>query len=303
MLEVVSPYNHKRESFFGDLKVSAWWRPKKSPQHGRAWYKMMHFFVFQFWPVELGVAVVTDITQIPSINVYCADHNKPQFAHVWVSACPSPLLIVHIVHWYPYRDILPSSKSIGNIDRFVRPPYNNRLTRERLIKLTVIHIVSTVSAIVACLRFCHVLADKLRGHRPMAKLFAFKMLVGLNIVINVSIDQSGILNRCAQSQFVCDSKALPQSLKGLPDRLQHSRRTRPITARARQHNERGRRGHRGTRNIELHHHGGLLHLLPLRIQRHTVYHRQAGGFRNWMLFPRQTLPGRFPRRPRVDLHA
>lgn len=48
-------------------------------------------------------------------------------------------------------------------------------------------MVSTISAIVACLRFCHVLAEKLRDHRPMAKLFAFKMLVGLNILINVSI--------------------------------------------------------------------------------------------------------------------
>lgn len=91
MLEFVSPYNHERESFFGDLKVPVWWRPKKLSQDGRAWYRMMHFFVFQFWPVELGVAVVTDITQIPSINIYCTDHNKPQFAHIWVSACPSPL--------------------------------------------------------------------------------------------------------------------------------------------------------------------------------------------------------------------
>lgn len=86
MLDFVSPHKHELRSFFGDLKVPALWRPKKPPRHGRAWYKMMHFFVFQFWPVEVGVAVVTDITQIPSINVYCADHNKPQFAHVWVSA-------------------------------------------------------------------------------------------------------------------------------------------------------------------------------------------------------------------------
>lgn len=91
MLEFISPYNHERESFFENLKVPAWRRSKKLPRDGRAWYKMMRFFVFQFWPVELGVAAVTDITQIPSINLYCADHNKPQFAHTWVSACPSPL--------------------------------------------------------------------------------------------------------------------------------------------------------------------------------------------------------------------
>lgn len=91
MLEFVSPCNHERESFFGDLKVPAWWGFKKLPRNGRAWYKMMHFFMFQFWLVELGVAVVTDITQISSINVYCADDNKPQFAHIWVSACPNPL--------------------------------------------------------------------------------------------------------------------------------------------------------------------------------------------------------------------
>lgn len=48
------------------------------------------------------------------------------------------------------------------------------------MQLTVIHIISTVSAIVACLRFRHVLSDKLRCHRPMPKLFAFKMLVGIN---------------------------------------------------------------------------------------------------------------------------
>ncbi|KAK7734842.1 hypothetical protein SLS63_004262 [Diaporthe eres] len=34
-------------------------------------------------PHNHELAVVTDITQIPSINVYCADHNKPQFAHIW----------------------------------------------------------------------------------------------------------------------------------------------------------------------------------------------------------------------------
>lgn len=89
MLEFVSPYSHEREAYFGDLKVPAW-RSKKPPRDGQAWYKKMRFFVFQFWPVEFGIAIVTDITQIPSINLYCADHNKPQFAHIWVSVRPSP---------------------------------------------------------------------------------------------------------------------------------------------------------------------------------------------------------------------
>lgn len=90
-LEFVSPYNQERELYFRDLRVPVWWNSKKPPRDGQAWYKKIRFFVFQFWPVEVVVAIVTDITQIPSVNIYCADHNDPQFAHIWVSTCPSPL--------------------------------------------------------------------------------------------------------------------------------------------------------------------------------------------------------------------
>lgn len=90
---------------------------------------------------------------------------------------------------------------------------NHRLTRENSMQLKIIHIISTVSAIVACLRFCHVLADKLRGHRPMAKLFAFKMLVGLNIVINVSSIGPFASPEPAPCLPLFAIKSLPQPLK------------------------------------------------------------------------------------------
>lgn len=84
MLEFVSPCNHEREAYFDDLKVPAW-RSKKAAPDSQVWYRRMRLLVFQWWPVETGVAIVTDITQIPSINLHCADYNKPQFAHIWVS--------------------------------------------------------------------------------------------------------------------------------------------------------------------------------------------------------------------------
>lgn len=113
MLELISPYSHEREAFFSDLKVPSW-RSKKPPRDGRAWYKKMRFLVFQFWPVEVGIAVVTDITQIPSINLYCADHNKPQFADMWVSVRPSPspdtLLKCTWVSMLQHIDLIPNSQ-------------------------------------------------------------------------------------------------------------------------------------------------------------------------------------------------
>lgn len=41
-------------------------------------------------------------------------------------------------------------------------------------------------AVVSCLRFYKILKAELAGHKPLSKLFAFKLLVGLNLLMNVS---------------------------------------------------------------------------------------------------------------------
>lgn len=55
-----------------------------------------------------------------------------------------------------------------------------------MLQLNLIHVISNITAVIACLRFYKVLKVELAGHRPLSKLFAFKLLVGLNILMNVS---------------------------------------------------------------------------------------------------------------------
>lgn len=55
------------------------------------------------------------------------------------------------------------------------------------IQINLIHVLSTLTAVISCLRFYKILKAELAGHKPLSKLFAFKMLVGLNILMNVSV--------------------------------------------------------------------------------------------------------------------
>lgn len=62
---------------------------------------------------------------------------------------------------------------------------------------------------VSCLRFYKILKSDLAGHRPLSKLFAFKLLVGLNLLMNVSfslnLNSLGIL---FQSSLYSHSRGL-----------------------------------------------------------------------------------------------
>lgn len=69
------------------------------------------------------------------------------------------------------------------------------------MQLNLVHVISTLTAVIACLRFYKVLKTELAGHKPLSKLFAFKLLVGLNILMNVSDIRLVIV---AQSMVVID---------------------------------------------------------------------------------------------------
>lgn len=45
-----------------------------------------------------------------------------------------------------------------------------------------------MTAVISTLRFYKVLKADLAGHKPLSKLFAFKLMVGLNFLMNVSDD-------------------------------------------------------------------------------------------------------------------
>lgn len=48
-----------------------------------------------------------------------------------------------------------------------------------------------VTAVVSCLRFYKILKSELVGHKPLSKLFAFKLMVGINFLMTVSHSLSG----------------------------------------------------------------------------------------------------------------
>lgn len=53
-------------------------------------------------------------------------------------------------------------------------------------QLQLIHNISLVTAVVSCLRFYKILKTELYGHKPLSKLFAFKLMVGINFLMGVS---------------------------------------------------------------------------------------------------------------------
>ena len=61
------------------------------------------------------------------------------------------------------------------------------------IQLNIIHTFSLVVAVLAVLRFYMNLKTELKGHKPLAKLFAFKLLVGLTFLLKVRIKSSIML--------------------------------------------------------------------------------------------------------------
>lgn len=54
------------------------------------------------------------------------------------------------------------------------------------LQINLIHILSLMTAVISTLRFYKVLKADLAGHKPLSKLFAFKLMVGLNFLMNVS---------------------------------------------------------------------------------------------------------------------
>lgn len=85
MQEFISPHAAQREHFFGGLQVPP--RRKGRPaRDGMRWYRRKWVAVFQYPVVQFLVTIATDVTQAPSINIYCQNSNKPYFAHLWVSA-------------------------------------------------------------------------------------------------------------------------------------------------------------------------------------------------------------------------
>ncbi|KAF3763451.1 hypothetical protein M406DRAFT_357098 [Cryphonectria parasitica EP155] len=51
--------------------------------------------------------------------------------------------------------------------------------------LNLVHILSLITAVISCLRFYKLLKAELSGHKPLSKLFAFKLMVGLNFLMNI----------------------------------------------------------------------------------------------------------------------
>lgn len=52
-------------------------------------------------------------------------------------------------------------------------------------QLNLIHSIALTFAVTAVIRFYKVLKSHLAGHKPLAKLLAFKLLVGLNFALQV----------------------------------------------------------------------------------------------------------------------
>lgn len=51
--------------------------------------------------------------------------------------------------------------------------------------LQLIHNISLITAVVSCLRFYKILKAELYGHKPLCKLFAFKLMVGINFLMGI----------------------------------------------------------------------------------------------------------------------
>lgn len=54
------------------------------------------------------------------------------------------------------------------------------------IWISIIKIISTILAVVACLRFYKTKKEELEPHKVMLKFFAFKGIIGLNVLQTVS---------------------------------------------------------------------------------------------------------------------
>jgi hypothetical protein len=93
------------------------------------------------------VAIATDITE--ALNVYCLESNNVHFAHIWVSTISNILTF----------SVLISSP-----------------------QLTVIAIVSVAFAVISILIFYKGLKSHLQAHKPLSKLLAFKLIVGLAFI-------------------------------------------------------------------------------------------------------------------------
>lgn len=52
-----------------------------------------------------------------------------------------------------------------------------------------------VTAVVSCLRFYKILKSELVGHKPLSKLFAFKLMVGINFLMTVSLHSGQVEKR------------------------------------------------------------------------------------------------------------
>lgn len=85
MLEFISPDEAQRDMFFSALQIPAK-KAGKAPKDGVKWYRRRWLAVFQFPIVQFIVAIATDITNSPSINIYCGSVSKPYFSHLWVSS-------------------------------------------------------------------------------------------------------------------------------------------------------------------------------------------------------------------------
>lgn len=59
-------------------------------------------------------------------------------------------------------------------------------TDQLLPKLTVVSTVSVAAAVMSVLNFYRALSTHLSGHQPLAKLLAFKLIVGLSFLERVS---------------------------------------------------------------------------------------------------------------------
>lgn len=84
LLEFISPHDNQRDFFFSGLQIPSK-RSGKAPKDGLRWYRRRWFAVFQYPIVQLIVSIGTDVTNSPKLNKYCANTNKPYFAHLWVS--------------------------------------------------------------------------------------------------------------------------------------------------------------------------------------------------------------------------
>lgn len=111
--------------------------------------------IFQYPVVALLTSLATDFTQVA--GVYCLDSNKVYFAHLWVG---------RNAHYLPHLQW--------------------SLLMKIYFQLTIITSVSVAIAVMSVLSFYRSLKSHLAGHRPLSKLLAFKLIVGLTFLERVS---------------------------------------------------------------------------------------------------------------------